>query len=380
MKASPSFTDEADNTLCATPDVTEDETKRPLETINSLQNELAKAQEAAKLFQKERDHLKDLYSKLLKKEKMKELPFGIEKFKDNNEDVCFYTGFPSYSIFKVVLNILDVGDNGENIIPCNYTDKGNKMTKPTKLKIEDQFFLVLVRLRLALFERDLAHRFGVGVSTVNRICISWINYMYLKLGRINIWPTQETIQSIMPEQVKEKYPNLEWIIDAFEIQSERPSSLVLQSESYSAYKSRNTVKGLLACTPAGHIGFISQLYTGIVHDRELTIRSGFIQQAHNKGAMWMVDKGFLIQDLCEPLGVQLNMPAFVGQDSQLSAQDIIHTQEIANQRIHIERAINKVKNFHIFDRPVPLNMWGSVNQMWTVCAMLTLFQNPIISM
>ena len=74
----------------------------------------------------------------------------------------------------------------------------------------------------------------------------------------------------MAEQVKEKYPNLEWTTDAFEIQSEKPSSLVLQSESYSPYKSRNSVKGLVACIPAGHIGFVSLLYTGIVHDRELT--------------------------------------------------------------------------------------------------------------
>jgi hypothetical protein len=79
------------------------------------------------------------------------------------------------------------------------------------------------------------------------------------------------------------------------------------------------------------------------------------------------------------LGVELNMPAFVGQNSQMSSEETIHTQEVANQRIHIERAINKVKNFHIFDRPIPLSMWGSVNQIWTVCAILTLFQNPIIS-
>ena len=135
----------------------------------------------------------------------------------------------------------------------------------------------------------------------------------------------------------------------------------------------------MACTPAGHIGFISQLYTGSLSDRELVERSGFLKMSHNSGAMWMVDKGFLIHDLAEPLGVTINMPKFVGSDEQMSADDVVHTQEVASQRIHIERAINKVKNFHIFDRPVPLSMLGSVNQMWAVCALLTLFQNPIIS-
>ena len=68
----------------------------------------------------------------------------------------------------------------------------------------------------------------------------------------------------MPESMKEKYPNAEGLIDAFEIQCERPSSLQLQSQSYSNYKSRNTVKGPIACTPSGQIGFISQLYTGSI--------------------------------------------------------------------------------------------------------------------
>ena len=52
------------------------------------------------------------------------------------------------------------------------------------------------------------------------------------------------------------------------------------------------------------------------------------------------------------------------------------TQQIASERIHIERAINKVKDFHIFDRPT---IFGTVNQMRTVCRLLTPFQNLIIS-
>ena len=75
----------------------------------------------------------------------------------------------------------------------------------------------------------------------------------------------------------------------------------------------------------------------------------------------------------------MSIPAFVGKDDQMSPEDVFHTQQIASERIHVERAINKVKNFHGFDGPIPLSMFGSVNQMWTMCGLLTLFQNPIIS-
>ena len=39
--------------------------------------------------------------------------------------------------------------------------------------------------------------------------------------------------------------------------------------------------------------------------------------------------------------------------SQISAEDVVKTQEIASLRIHIERAINKIENFLIWDRVVP---------------------------
>ena len=118
----------------------------------------------------------------------------------------------------------------------------------------------------------------------------------------------------------------------------------LQSQSYSNYESRNTVKGLVACTPSGRIGFISQLYTRSISDRELTERSGFLSMPHTKGGMWLADKGFQIQDLSQPLGCKVNIPDFVGKDVQMFPEDVFHTQQRASERIHIERAINKVKN------------------------------------
>ena len=93
----------------------------------------------------------------------------------------------------------------------------------------------------------------------------------------------------------------------------------------------------------------------------------------------MADKGSTIADILEPLKVGLNIPPFVGSRSQQEPSEVIATQEIASERIHVERAINKVKNFQIFNQVIPLSLAGSLNQMWTVCAMLTNLQNPIIS-
>ena len=43
----------------------------------------------------------------------------------------------------------------------------------------------------------------------------------------------------------------------------------------------------------------------------------------------------------------LHIPPFLGHYDQMPPEDVIKTQVIAALRIHIERAINKIKNFHI---------------------------------
>ena len=91
----------------------------------------------------------------------------------------------------------------------------------------------------------------------------------------------------------------------------------------------------------------------------------------------MAHKGFTISDLLEPIGVGLDIPPFLGLRSQQTPSEVIVTQEIAFERIHVERARNNVKNFQIFNQVIPLSLAVSLNQMWTVCAVLTNMQTLI---
>ena len=64
---------------------------------------------------------------------------------------------------------------------------------------------------------------------------------------------------------------------------------------------------------------------------------------------------------------------------QMSGEFVIKTLEIVGLRIHVERAINKVKNFLICEGVIPLSQFGIVNQTWCVFAILYNFQDLIIS-
>ena len=83
-----------------------------------------------------------------------------------------------------------------------------------------------------------------------------------------------------------------------------PSFLLLQLQTYSNYKSTNTFKGLVGISPAGHVMFESSLYTGSISDTELVKRSGFLKLLQH-GDEVMADRGFTIEDILTPLGVQL---------------------------------------------------------------------------
>ena len=73
-------------------------------------------------------------------------------------------------------------------------------------------------------------------------------------------------------------------------------------------------------------------------DREIVRRSGVLDLPfHDKDSV-MADKGFTIKDLL-PLGISLNLPPFLGGSSQMPAEDVVKTQEIASLRI------NKIKKF-----------------------------------
>jgi len=202
--------------------------------------------------------------------------------------------------------------------------------------------------------------------------------MYLKFGQVCFWPSKEVIQKTMPADFKEKFPSTRIVIDCTEVFCEMPSSLLLNSELFSSYKNHVTLKGLVGISPSGAITFMSQLYTGSISDREIVLRSGLLSQAFDDGDSVMADKGFQIQDIL-PLAVSLNIPPFLGGNSQMSAEDVVRTQQIASVRIHVERAINKIKNVWIWEGVVPLSLFGVVNQMWTVCAFLCNTQDPLIS-
>jgi len=87
----------------------------------------------------------------------------------------------------------------------------------------------------------------------------------------------------------------------------------------------------------------------------------------------MADKGFRIESDLQQLGLQLNIPPLASSSCQMKIADVNLTEKIASYRVHIERAISRVKKFKILDKRVDLSLFSSINQIWFVCCFLTNF-------
>lgn len=304
--------------------------------------------------------------------------FGIFRFTKDDSMILFYTGFVSMSMFTTFFNFIKPAANSMTSYYYKSVDNVNvTIGRQRNMLLIDELFMFLCRLKCGLLTQDLAVRFNCHISTVSRKIITWSNFLYFVLGSFNIWPNKYNIEAKMPAVFRMLYPSTRVVIDCTEIKTERPSSLALGSKCYSSYKSSHTWKGLVGIAPHGALTFVSSLYTGSMSDVEITKLCGLIDLLES-GDSIMADKGFVLNKVLDGTGITVNTPPFLMSHGQFSRQEVEETQTIAKLRIHIERHIRRVKEYHLFDNIIPLSMVGTINQLWTVANMLTLFKGPLV--
>jgi hypothetical protein len=92
----------------------------------------------------------------------------------------------------------------------------------------------------------------------------------------------------------------------------------------------------------------------------------------------MADKGFVLNKLLKGTEITIATPHFLCSDGRFTSSQIQDNQKFASLRIHVERHIKRVKEYNLLQSTVPLSIAGSVNQLWTVANLVTLFKRPLI--
>ena len=82
---------------------------------------------------------------------------------------------------------------------------------------------------------------------------------------------------------------------------------------------------------------------GRISDKKITKDCGILDLLE-PGDQIMADRGFDIADDL-PSGVTLNIPAFLNGNDQLTVKEETSTRKIASARVHVEKAISRIKNY-----------------------------------
>lgn len=314
---------------------------------------------------------------------------SLENIKADNDIFQFWTSLPSYGVFRALFNYMEPKAKtmkywkGQSTYEHEHYSKrfSSKPGHERKLSLEEELFLTLVRLRTGLLMRDIAGRFSITMSTASRIFTTWINFLYGELTELCRLPDIDKMK-VNTAMSFSAFNDVHIVMDCTELFTEKPSDLDERKQTFSNYKHHQTFKFLVCISTHAQpcVVFVSRMYGGRASDKLITAEStDLLDYARDMGGRVMCDKGFGGTYKLSPLGIELVMPEFKHAGKlQFSSSEVQRSASISSCRIHVERIMQRIKLYHIFDGELLQSQKYIAEQIFTVCAYLVNFQRPIL--
>ena len=109
----------------------------------------------------------------------------------------------------------------------------------------------------------------------------------------------------------------------------------------------------------------------------ITEKSGFLQLVEH-GDLVMADRGFTIAEELAVRGAFLTIPEFSKAKKQFTMQDVERSRKIARVRIHVERCMERLKNYQILSSVLPISMLPHIDNIQLICAALSNLHPPLV--
>ncbi|XP_064467669.1 uncharacterized protein LOC135378546 [Ornithodoros turicata] len=292
------------------------------------------------------------------------------------ERACVFSGYNSIKHDPDILE--DLTSVQPNVFALLLSLLSVLRVRSCDITMENALLLFLMKMKMGISFTALAALFAVHRSTASRIFYRVLEVLTTSTKGWIYTPPPDVRQAMMPECFKLHYPKCKYIIDCTEIKTETPATVEQQRALFSRYKGTFTLKFLVGIVPSGQIAFVSHAYGGRTSDSEVTVHSKFLDLVEH-GDLVLSDKGFpSIRSTVEGKNAILVMPPFALGNLQFSKEEVEDTYCIASVRIHVERAIQRIKVYNILNNRVPVSLIPSMSDIFHICCVLANFQPPII--
>jgi len=264
---------------------------------------------------------------------------------------------------------------------CPATENAGTGPK-SEFSSREKLFICLLRLRRGFTLKTLAALLStperkIDHSYVRKIFTTFIQLMYVTFRDMQkfMFPERAQLAKFLPKVFK-TMKKIRCIVDCTEFRVECSRNFARQGNTFSSYKHTNTFKCLIAVTPNGGACFVSDLFEGDIDDVEIFKESGLVKHLKPFDLV-LADRGFTVRELLNPLQVELKIPSFLKGRKSLSAAEELETRRIAKARIHVERFNERLKQFKLIGRKIPLSLAPLATQMVVVAACLVNFQSVL---
>ncbi|XP_028177251.1 uncharacterized protein LOC114365028 [Ostrinia furnacalis] len=226
--------------------------------------------------------------------------------------------------------------------------------KHTNIKVEN-ILLCFEKIRLNSTFSELEDNFGISLSYASKLFVGNIPIISSVLRPFIVNLDKKIIKSNLPIAFRHNYHNVSCIIDCLEIDIQKPSKALHQALTWSEYKKGNTVKYLISCTPNGLVNYVSQGFGGRASDVTIVENCKFLNGLQ-PGTCILADRGFKhLEQMLHEKGMKLLRPPSVSAGTKLSKSEVRQTKIIASLRIHIDRVIRRVREFHMLKQHSVIN-------------------------
>lgn len=256
------------------------------------------------------------------------------------------------------------------------------LRRVSKWSFREQLYMCLLRLKTGFAFKTMSILLSTPENKISQWSLRNIFTTYIQLlykifrdMEYVMFPSKESMRRFLPKVFK-TMPNVRCSADCTEFKVEMSSNFERQGNTYSSYKHSNTFKCLIAVTPNGGACFVSDLFEGDISDVEIFLESGILKHIKPYDII-LADRGFTVQDLLNPLQAKVKIPAFLKGRSSLSVAEELSTRKIAKARIHVERYNQRLKEFKLVGRKIPLSIAPLATQMVVVACGLVNFQDVL---